>query len=412
MKTKHLLVLIALCGLASASTGICLNTAGLFYRPIAADLGVSVGSVSLTMTIMTVISSFSGLLLPKILNEKSLWWIVLVSCIMMASGTFLMSLADGTALLYVGSGLRGIGSGLTSFILVTSIINNWYYKSHGLITSIALAFSGIPGVLLSPLITSLIQSSGWRFAMAVVAAIIGAVCLPALLFRVTIRPQTQSLLPYGYEEFMAEKEKGNIRRIDAGQEDFSFRTPEFALAAVFIVAVQMAACLPGFFPSFAESVGFVSVSGIILSLALTGNIVSKILFGMIVDRMNGRFAVILFAFISMAALVPLMLHGLPGIVLAAAFVYNFTAANSSVGITVFTSDVFGERNYSTVYPVLSFIGAYAAALSNALIGFLYDKTGAFTVVFWILIVVQAAVASTTFMAYRLRNSHTLNTERK
>ncbi|MCR4950846.1 MAG: MFS transporter [Solobacterium sp.] len=407
MKSKHLLVLIALCALASASVGICINTAGLFYKPIAADLGVSVGSVSLTTTILTVASSFTALLVPKLLSEKTLRWIILTAGILLVSGTFLMSVSSVTALLYIASVLRGLGSGLASFVLITGIVNNWYYKSHGLITSIVLSFSGIPGVIFSPVITYLIQTFGWRFAMTAVTAATAVLFLPALLFGITIRPQTQSLTPYGYEEFLAEKEKGNIRVLDAGEQDFSFKTTEFALAVVFIAAVCIAASLPNYLPSFAESVDLAAISGVILSMTLAGNILSKIVFGVIADKVNAKTAIILFAIISLTSIVVLLtMNRFAAVILAAALTYNFTAANSSVGISILTSDLFGERNYTTVYPVLSFIGSYAMAFSNALIGLLYDKTGSFSVIFWIMIIVQGTVASAAFMGYRMRRIHT------
>ena len=38
MKPRHIFVLIAMCGLAAASIGVTINTAGVFYAPIAEDL--------------------------------------------------------------------------------------------------------------------------------------------------------------------------------------------------------------------------------------------------------------------------------------------------------------------------------------------------------------------------------------
>ncbi|MBR2811276.1 MAG: MFS transporter, partial [Solobacterium sp.] len=118
MKGKYLSVLIALCGLASASTGICINTGGLFYKPIASDLNVGIGAVSLTMTILTVASSFTALIVPRILKEKTLKPIILTSMVLIAAGTFLMAIAHSTWVLYIASVLRGLGSGMTSFVLV------------------------------------------------------------------------------------------------------------------------------------------------------------------------------------------------------------------------------------------------------------------------------------------------------
>ena len=51
MKAKHIFVLIAMCGLAAATIGVTVNTAGVFYAPIAEDLAVGRGSVAMIITI-------------------------------------------------------------------------------------------------------------------------------------------------------------------------------------------------------------------------------------------------------------------------------------------------------------------------------------------------------------------------
>ncbi len=400
MKGKYLTVLIALCGIASAAVGICMNTAGLFYKPIAADLGVGIGSVSLTMTILTIASSFTALFVPKVLKEGLLKWIIITSAALMGGGTFLMALAKTPWTLYIASIIRGLGSGMGSFVLVTSILNNWYYKSHGLITSIALSFSGIPGVILSPIITSLINSSGWRAAMIVVAVLIILLTLPAILLNVTVRPQTQGMVPYGYEEFLAEKEKGNIRVVAAGDNDFSYRTKEFRLAVLFVIAVMLVASLPNYLPAYAEASGLASISGIILSMTLAGNIVSKVFFGVIADKFSAKISIVLFAFICIVSIIPLYLHNSTMLVLIAALTYNFTAANSSVGVSILTSDLFGEGNYSKAYPMLSFIGSYALAFSSAAIGFIYDLSGSYNIIFIAILLIQAFVIAITILSYR------------
>ena len=402
MKAKHILVLAALCSLASASVGVCMNTAGLFYNPIAEDLSVSVGSVSLTVTILTVASSFSGLLVPRIMKENTVFWIVACGMVLMSGGALIMSFAESVFLLYAGSILKGFGSGLVNFILITAISNNWFYKSHGLITSVILSFSGIPGVILSPLIRSMILTYGWRTANTGVAVLLALLCLPFLLFRVTIRPEKQGLKPYGYEEFIAEKEKGNIRVISSADENFSFHTPLFALTSTYMILVCLAAALPNHLPAYAESISMAGISGIILSMTLAGNIVSKLIFGIIVDRSGARNAIFLCAALSLSAMTVLILHPSELIVLIASFIANFTAANSATGVTMIVSDMFGEKNYSTAYPVISFIGSYAMAFSSAAMGFMYDLTGSYTVIFACIMAIQAAVIIVTMTSYSIR----------
>ena len=61
MKSRHIMVLIAMCGLAAASIGVTINTAGVFYAPIAEDFGIGRGSVALAITILSMVASVVGL---------------------------------------------------------------------------------------------------------------------------------------------------------------------------------------------------------------------------------------------------------------------------------------------------------------------------------------------------------------
>jgi len=239
--------------------------------------------------------------------------------------------------------------------------------------------------------------------MMVSAVLIVIVCLPAV-FLVTVSPQTQGLEPYGYEEFLREKEKGNIRTISAEGEFFSYKDKEFILAVLFVIAVCLAASLPNYMPAYAESLKMTSISGIILSVTLAGNICSKILFGIVSDKLSAKVAIMTYACICTLSLVLLILHGNPLLILIAAFSYNFTAANSSVGISIITSDLFGESNYSKVYPMLSFIGSYAMAFSSASIGYMFDIFGSFVPVLVAIMVIQISIVLITFNAYRLKKA--------
>ena len=68
---------------------------------------------------------------------------------------------------YVLSAIRGFFVTLFSSIPLTMIINSWFKKSHGLVTSIVFSFSGIIGSIFSPLFTSLISTYGWQTSLII-----------------------------------------------------------------------------------------------------------------------------------------------------------------------------------------------------------------------------------------------------
>lgn len=70
---KYRMVLIAMCGLMASSLGVVVNTAGIFFGPIAADLGFGerITSVSLGLTINNLVFAFSGMLVARLVRPRT-----------------------------------------------------------------------------------------------------------------------------------------------------------------------------------------------------------------------------------------------------------------------------------------------------------------------------------------------------
>ena len=143
MKSRHIFVLIAMCGLAAASIGVSVNTAGGFYAPIAESLQAGRGSVAMMITIMSLTASVTAMFLPKILKESTLKLIILTATVLLVGATYLISFSSSLSMIYILSLLRGVGDGMINFVLVTMIVNYWFYARRGLFTSLVMAFSGV-----------------------------------------------------------------------------------------------------------------------------------------------------------------------------------------------------------------------------------------------------------------------------
>ena len=65
--------------------------------------------------------------------------------------------------------------------------------------SIALGGIGIGGTFLSPLITTMITSYGWRTSYRMIGLLVLAVAAPIALLLIRTRPKDKGLSPYGNE---------------------------------------------------------------------------------------------------------------------------------------------------------------------------------------------------------------------
>ena len=405
MKSKYWMVLAAACGLAASAVGVCMNTAGLFYSPIAADLGVGRGAVALTSTILSVIASFSGMITPRILKTKTLKPIIIIGTVLMAGSTALYALCPSLALIYILSAVKGFGVGMCNFVVVTMLINNWFRAHHGTFTSLAMTFSGVPGLFLSPVFTSIISTSGWRKGYLIVALSIVLFNLPAILFPYTLQPKDCGMVPFGQEDFekhMHEQRKNRVRLPAPSQ--FSMMSLKFLLAALFTASVCMVAQMTQHFPSFAESKGFSSsVGALMLSVSMAGSVSCKLVYGSIADKLGNKLVLICTAAISGLSTLLLMFSGKELLLHIGSFLFTMTAANSSVGLALITSDLFGVQNYSKVYPTVSFIGSMTGAFAGTFFGLLYDMTKSYNIVLIIAGILQALVILSVILAYAQKN---------
>ena len=399
----YVFVMLGMCGLVGAGVGLCSGTAGLFYKFIADDLNISSGSVSLMYTITALSSAFSGLIVPVVLkNEKLLKPLIITGAVLCCGGTFLLSLANNILLMYIISVIRGIGAGLLSFVIATSLINNWFYARNGLMVSIAMAFSGLPGVLLSNIIAGVISSQGWRFGYVFVTIIMIVFCLPGILLPFKLRPELDGMQPYGYEDYLKYREENRDKVVfTASSTGVSLISVEMICMVIFTALVCIIAGMLQHLPSFALSLGFTAAVGALMSsMASTSNIISKLLYGMLCDKIGAHQTSIICAFINIAAVVLLMFVHTNFTMVLGAFMFGFSFANSASALSILTRETFGMGNYTKVYPLISFTGAAANALGVTMLGMLYDATGSYNVPFIVVLILQTCAILTVFSLFR------------
>lgn len=397
---RHLFVIIAMCGLCGASVGICTNTAGLFYTSIAEDLGVGQGAVSMTLTLLSITSAAAGLVVASIIkNEKMLKPMIAVSIAMMAGGTWLLAMADNLWMIYLWNIIRGIGAGLAGFVTSTIVINRWFYARHGLFVSLAMCFSGIPGVLLSNFFTSVIQADGWRQGYIVVALVLLACTLPSLVLPFTLDPFKSGTKPYGYEEYESLKES-NPEKMVMERKDRGLPAMALIIFLVYTSAAAINSCLIQHLPNYAVFSGNAAALGAMMVAVVNGaNVIAKLSFGMLSDRAGTMKSCLLMAALSIIGISLMAFLPLPAAMVAGAGLYGCTMPNSAIALSLITSDIFGMADYNRIYPVISFVCSTVYALAVALMGSLFDISGSYLPVFGLCLVMQVVVLVSVKVLY-------------
>lgn len=382
MKNKsHWLVLLAMCGLSASSVGILINTVGVFYSPVSLTLGVLRGTFALHVTISTLVCAFVSLLVPKVLSEKNFKPILSVCIVIASLSTVAMAVSTHMWQFLLLGIIRGVGNAFFGMVMITIIVNNWFIKAHGFAISLVLSFGGISGAICSPLLAWIIENNGWNIGFMVMGIMILVFCIPFLLMKVSLRPESQGELPYGYCE-----DTHTVKLETKKQTSFQFLSISFLALFIFCLLLTSITSLTQHFPGFAQSIKVgAQVGSYMVSACMFGNIISKLILGVLSDKIGPFRAVSIMMIINAFASIMLLTNTSIEALLLASFLFGFIYSVSAVGMVLLTKAAYGDKYYNKAYPVISFAGNVGSALSVSLIGYVYDFTGSYTSAFVLII---------------------------
>lgn len=371
---RHWIIVILMCCLAASSIGLCTNSIGVFYVPVSESLHVMKGTFAMHATLSSLFTAFSALFMPKLMRRCPYRFLLAAGVLLAAGSTLLMAFTRTMTGFYILGILRGIGLGTFSMVPLTIIITNWFQKSHGLATSIALSFSGLSGAVFSPLLSGWISRFGWQKTYLFMAVFILVLTIPALVFPWHIRPQEENLLPYGYEEG---------RKPAAVLQNSSFRclTVPFLCMCIFTFLHTSITGISQHVSGMAESVALSAADGaLMMSLIMIGNISTKLLIGFLSDLLNPvRASLIMIGtnILSLFLLYAGMMRSDALLMFGASLIFGSIYSVGAVGIPLLTRWFFGAENYQKAYSVIGFLTNVGSASSLALIGYVYDFSGSY-----------------------------------
>lgn len=383
MKGRYLIILASLCGLIASGVGLITNVAGLFFNPIAEELGLLRGAVSMTVTINNLLFALGGLMSPRFMTEKTLKPGLIIGTAVVAGSTALLSATSSIMIMYILNALRGFASGVLGFVFVTMVINNWFHSNVGLASSIAMAFSGLAGAVFSPIVSAVIQSNGWRTAYLMTAVMMAVLNLPSILLLPAIDPASKGMKPLGEktENKAAETSTGSVLPVVM---------PMLVIMCVYAACGAGSTALTQHFTGIAEERGLAaSVGATMLSACMLANTGGKIVLGALVDRIGAKKSLLTYACLIMCAVLIMLFIPSGTAMYIAAFLFGLTYSMATVGVVSITKDLFGLGNYSRTYPKINLCGTMFSAAFSSIIGFMYDAFGSYNVPLFIIMAMAA-----------------------
>jgi MFS family permease len=358
------------CGMA-----IPLAAYGVFLPVLSEALGWSRGAISTALSINLLVGGVAGFGIGALADRYGPR-VMLVLTVMLAGAAFaLVSLVGAIWQLYLFVGVLG-GVGTSSFYLLSATtIARWFKERRGLALSLVLVGFNLGYVSAGPLAAWLIAEFGWRTAYAALGVGAGLI---ALLGAVSVRT------PQRAEPGSTDRhDRATAVALDGVTIGQALRDPrQWCLNASWLLQGGLVFMVTVHIVPFARDQGL-SLAG--ASLALTtygaGAFAGRLVGGVASDRL-GTLTAIRAGFIAMTlamAVVAWVPSRVAMLASMAAFGAGFAAADTMVAKVI--PDVFGLRAIGAIMGVLNFGWRLGAALGPAAAGFLFDRTGSYTVAF-------------------------------
>jgi len=379
--------------------GMGFNTLGIsvFFKPIAADLGLNRAAASLAAGVGTLEGGLGAPLTGWLSDKYGPKWVIFSGACIVTIGLVLMNFINSLwQYILVWGIIIGGGSNLGFTLAVDKVITDWFIKKRGLAFAVRFVLIGILGVILLPIVTWLVTTQGWRMTN-LTWAVVMFVGLPFLWFFVKRqRPEYYGLLPDGTT--VGEEVAGTSQMIDRGVEyaaeveevEFTVRqalkTPSYWILALgYSAGSTMHGSITIHLIPFLTDTGIDPVAaGSMMALMVFFNLPSRFLAGFLADRLRTDHLRFLLAgtFLFQAiGVTVIILNQTIAMIYVFLILFGFGSGAIIVVRILIEGRFFGRKAFATIHGVTNLLQAPIGLVTPIFAGWVYDTTGSYTIAF-------------------------------
>lgn len=398
-----LMVVVGFILMAFAYVG-SISITSVFVIPVTEGLGINRASFMVYPTILTVVSVFVSGFSGNRMARGNIKLIMVISALSSVIGYSILANASSVFIFYAGAVLLGIGFANCTVLPISIIINNWFGgKIRGTVMGITFIGSGIGGLILLPILNSIITSNGWRvgyYSLAVLFLIV----LIVIFLTVSKMPAAKGFTRMGEseDELCAEEKKGMVIKQ-------AMKTPMFwlILSTATLTVFGSSAILFNSAPYFIE-VGFtVERAAQFASFNLGMLAVGKVVTGFLCDKLGTKFGSVFTALVFGLQFVFLaILPTNPSLFIWGAIIcYGIGGGGITVVPPLLVNALFGEKDYGNIVASMNMATNLGGAFGGMIAGAIYDATGSYVTFWWIAAGVMVAVALIRMLCFQLRKKY-------
>lgn len=377
---------------------LLLSCLGLFTVPMTEDLGISRTAFSTFSTITSILGMILSPVAGKVLAVRDTRKIMTVSLLIAVIGYTCLSFVNNVVLLYILAFVIGTGSVFCTTVPIAVVLTRWFVKDRSKAMSITFAGSSIGAMILSPVISSIIESLGWRMAFRILGLGMLVILVPIVFLLVRSKPEDKGLKALGADEAVkagATAEAGMtglpLRELRRHATFWVYVIGIFVMLLTMGAMYHMPAHISGSLGISADlAATFVSIYSLVA-------IFGKLIMGAVFDRFGVKAGILLGTVCMGLCYVFLIIaKSFPMLIVVAVF-YGLGSAHGTIFPPTLTSKLFGSKYYSEVFGFVNAFASLALAVCNIIMAAPYDITGSYTLS-WIIGLAAAILATVLLFA--------------
>ena len=267
-------------------------TPSVMLRPLHDEFGWSLGTISAAVSVNLLLYGLTAPFAAALMERFGIRRVVMGALLLVAAGSGLtVFMRQSWQLILCWGVLVGLGTGSMALAFVAVITNRWFVKQRGLVTGVLTAGGAAGNLVFLPVLATLTEHQGWRFAALTVAGV-ALLVVPLVRWKLRDHPSELGLGPFGgeYQEPQPIAPAGAARTALRALGQAARTRPFWLLAGGFAICGATTNGLVGthFIPAAHDHGMSEPTAASLLALVGLFDIVGTIASGWLTDRVDSR----------------------------------------------------------------------------------------------------------------------------
>ncbi len=373
--------------------GATSYSAGLFVLPLQAEFHISRAVANLPVLILFAGAMLVAPLAGRALDTRSIRLVVPVGAVLLAASfagiAVTHSLLVMALILFFPAAIAFMAAGPLN---TSTLASRWFYRRRGLAQGFAAVATSAGGFTVVPLLSAAIQRHGWRPALFYEGVIESVIIVVLALLVLRDRPSDMGLQDHpenqGRSANAAKTRTPSVRWTDILFSG-AFWIPCLTLAAISATSQAIVITLV----PYGVQLGMTPVAAALpISVFAIVAAITKVSAGLLADRINQRFLLIVAALSMTLSWLALSFFAVPAALFAAAGLAGIALGCALPTTAGLVANSFGSARFG---PVMGWGYALTAALllsSVIFAGAMFDKTRSYHIPFMVFAVLLACIS--------------------